>query len=333
MGKTREEMIMSYAIRIHHAGGPDVLKYEEVATPTPGPSEVLIRQSAIGLNFIDIYQRTGLYPVPAPYTPGQEGAGIVEEVGKNVKKFKKGDRVAAASAPLGAYAEFRVIDAARVVKLPDGVSEDIAAASMVKGMTAEYLLNRTYKVKQGDTILFHAIAGGVGLIACQWAKALGAVVIGTAGSAEKIECAKNHGCDHVINYRTENFAERVREITNGKGVPVVYDSVGKDTFMDSLDCLQPRGLMVSFGNSSGPVDHFAPGTLSSKGSLYLTRPSLWHYTSDENEYESSAKALFNMIEKGKIKIGIDRRYELRSAAQAHKDLEARKITGSAILYP
>ena len=326
-------MNMSHAVRVHRAGGPEVLEYTQVETPAPGPGEVLIRQSAIGVNFIDVYQRTGLYPVPTPYTPGQGGAGVIEVVGEGVTRFKIGERVAVASPPLGAYAEFRVVNAGRVVKLPDGVSEEQAAAAMVKGMTVEYLLNRTYQVKQGETILFHAIAGGVGLIACQWAKALGAIVIGTAGSAEKCALAKEYGCDHVINYRTENFAERVRDITDGKGVPVVYDSVGKDTFMASLDCLQPRGLMVSFGNSSGPVESFAPGTLSSKGSLYLTRPSLWHYTANDREYELSANALFRMIERGKIKISVNRRYALKDAAQAHRDLEARKITGSAVLQP
>lgn len=323
---------MNYAIRIHETGGPDVLKYEKIAVPTPGPGEILIRHTAIGLNFIDVYHRSGLYPLPLPFTPGTEGAGIVEALGEGVTTLKKGDRVAYAGG-LGSYAEQRIMPANRVVKIPDGISDEIAAASMVKGMTAEYLLNRTYKVKAGEMILFHAITGGVGLIACQWAKALGATVIGTAGSAEKIELAKQHGCDHVINYKTEDFVARVKEITNGKGVPVVYDSVGKDTFMGSLDCLQPRGLMVSFGNASGPVDAFSPGTLSTKGSLFLTRPSLWHYTSDDAEYAASAEALFDMIKSGKVKITIDQRYELKNAAQAQRDLESRRTTGSSILYP
>jgi NADPH2:quinone reductase len=322
---------MSYAIRAYEAGGPEVLKYEQIDAPQPGPDEVLIRQTAIGVNFIDIYHRIGLYPVPYPYIPGQESAGIVKAVGKNVTNFKIGDRVAT-QVSLGAYAELRVAPASRVIKLPDGITEEAAAASMVKGMTAEYLLNRTYPVKEGDTILFHAIAGGVGLIACQWAKSLGATVIGTVGSPEKAALAKDYGCDHVINYRTENFVERVKEITKGKGVPVVYDSVGKDTFMGSLDCLQPRGLMVSFGNASGPVEPFPLGTLSTKGSLYVTRPSLWHYTSDPAEYALSAGALFGMITSGKIRISIDQRYELKEAAQAHRDLEARRTTGSSILY-
>jgi NADPH2:quinone reductase len=322
---------MSYAIRVHQTGGPEVLKYEQIDTPAPGPGEVLIRHTAIGLNFIDIYHRTGLYQLPLPFIPGTEGAGVVEQVGEGVTGLKKGDRVAYAGGP-GAYSELRVKPAGRVVKIPDGISDEIAAASMVKGMTAEYLLNRTYPVKKGETILFHAIAGGVGLIACQWAKALGAIVIGTAGSAEKMELAKQHGADHVINYKSEDFVARVKEITNGKGVPVVYDSVGKDTWNGSLDCLQPRGTMVSFGNASGPVDAFSPGTLSTKGSLYLTRPSLWHYTSDDAEYAASAKALFDMIKSGKVKINIDQRYELKNAAQAQRDLESRKTTGSSILY-
>ncbi len=322
---------MTYAVRVHETGGPDVLKYEKIEVPRPGPGEVLVRHTAIGLNFIDIYHRSGLYPLPLPFIPGTEAAGVVEQTGSGVRSLKKGDRVAYASGP-GSYTGHRVMAAGRVVKIPRGISDEIAAAAMVKGITAEYLLNRTYKVKRGDTILFHAIAGGVGLIACQWAKALGATVIGTAGSAEKIELAKQYGCDHVINYRTEDFVARVKDITGGRGVPVVYDSVGKDTFMGSLDCLQPRGLMVSFGNASGPVDAFSPGTLSTKGSLFLTRPSLWHYIADDKEYAASANALFGMIKSGKVKIMIDRRYELKNAAQAQRDLESRKTTGSSILY-
>ncbi len=318
------------AISVHKTGGPDVLQYGAIDIPTPGPDDVLIRHNAIGINFIDVYQRTGLYAMPLPFVPGQEGAGVVEEVGGNVKTLKKGDRVAYGSGPVGAYAERRIMPAARVVKIPDGISDEIAAASMVKGMTAEYLLNRTYKVKAGETILFHAIAGGVGLIACQWAKALGAIIIGTAGSPEKMKLAQSYGCDHVINYKTENFVERVKEITGGKGVPVVYDSVGKDTFMGSLDCLSPRGMMVSFGNASGPVEPFAPGILSAKGSLFLTRPSLWHYTSTPEDYAASADALFKMILSGKIKISVEQRYALKDAAQAHSDLESRKTTGSSV---
>ncbi len=321
---------MSYAIRVHKTGGPEVLEYEKISVAKPGPGEVLIRHTAIGLNFIDIYHRTGLYPLPLPFIPGTEGAGIIEETGPKVTALKKGDRVAYASGP-GSYAERRVMPAGRVVKIPGGIDDDTAAASMVKGLTAEYLLNRTYKVKAGETILFHAIAGGVGLIACQWAKALGAIVIGTAGSEEKADLAKKHGCDHVILYKQENFVGRVREITNGKGVPVVYDSVGRDTFMGSLDCLAPRGLMVSFGNASGPVDPFSPGILSGKGSLYLTRPSLWHYTSDDVEYAAAAESLFGMIRSGRIKIRIDRHYALKNAGEAQRNLEARKTSGSTIL--
>ena len=321
---------MSYAIRVHETGGPEVLKYEEISVLAPGPGEVLIRHTAIGLNFIDIYHRTGLYPLPLPFIPGTEGAGIVEETGSGVTNVKTGDRVAYASGP-GSYAEHRIMPASRVVTIPDGITDETAAAAMVKGLTAEYLLNRTYKVKPGETILFHAVAGGVGLIALQWAKALGAIVIGTAGSAEKTALAKSYGCNHVINYKTENFADRVKEITGGKGVPVVYDSVGRDTFMASLDCLSPRGLMVSFGNASGPVDPFPPGILSSKGSLYLTRPSLWHYIVGDAEYAASAGALFAMIKSGKVKISIDRHYALKDTARAHRDLEARKTTGSSIL--
>lgn len=322
---------MNHAIRIYQTGGPEVLKYETADIPQPGASEVLIRQSAIGLNFIDIYQRSGLYPLPLPFTPGMEGAGVIEAVGEDVAALKKGDRVAYASAPLGAYAAWRVMPAARVIPIPDAISDEVAAASMVKGMTAEYLLNRAYQVKPGQTILFHAIAGGVGLIACQWAKHLGATVIGTAGSPEKAALAKRHGCDHVILYKEENFAERVRELTGGQGVPVVYDSVGRDTFMGSLDSLSPRGMLVSFGNASGPVEPFSPGILSSKGSLFLTRPSLWHYTEDDKDYAASAHALFALIQSGAVQITINRRYDLKDAAQAHRDLEGRKTTGSTVL--
>lgn len=322
---------MNHGIRVYETGGPEVLKYEQVPDADPADDEILIRHTAIGLNFIDTYHRTGLYPLPLPFTPGTEGAGVVEKAGQGVRDLKPGDRIAYVSSP-GSYCERRIIKADRAVKIPETVSDEIAAAAMLKGMTAEYLLNRTYNVKPGETILFHAVAGGVGLIACQWAKALGAIVIGTAGSREKAELAKDYGCDHVILYKEENFVERVREITEGKGVPVVYDSVGKDTFMNSLDCLQPRGLMVSFGNSSGPVEPFPLGVLSQKGSLYVTRPSLWHYTSHSEDYQASAGAVFKMIGAGKIKIKIEQRYELKNAAQAHRDLESRKTAGSSILY-
>lgn len=321
---------MSYAIRVHEAGGPEVLKYEETDPGKPGAGEVLIRQTKVGLNYIDVYHRTGLYPLDMPFTPGMEAAGVVEEVGETVHNFEPGDRVAYATAPVGAYAEMRVMDAGRIVKIPKGISDETAAAAMVKGLTAEYLLHRTYPVQPGDTILFHAVAGGVGLIACQWARYLGATVIGTVGSEEKAKLAKDNGCNHVILYKEENFTERVREITRGHGVPVVYDSVGKDTFEGSLDCLQTRGVMVSFGNASGPVGSFDPAILSAKGSLYLTRPSLWHYTQDNQEYAAAAASLFDVILKGKVEVTINQRYDLKDAAQAHRDLEARKTTGSTI---
>jgi NADPH2:quinone reductase len=298
--------------------------------PKPGPSEVLIHHRAIGLNFIDVYFRSGLYGAPLPLTPGMEGAGTVQEVGKNVTDFAVGDRVGYASRPIGAYAEYRVMPADRLVKIPDEITDEQAAASLLKGMTAEYLLRRTYEVKKGETILFHAAAGGVGLFACQWAKHLGAIVIGTVGSEEKAELAKKNGCTHVINYRTENFVERVREITNGKGVPVVYDSVGQSTFMQSLDCLSPRGVMVSFGNASGPVDPFPPGILSAKGSLYLTRPSMNDYTREPQEYQDSAKALFSVIKSGTVNTPLHQRYALHEARKAHEDLEGRNTTGSSV---
>ncbi len=322
---------MSYAMRVQEYGGAEALKAEDIEVGAPGPDEILIRQSAVGLNFIDTYHRTGLYPLELPFTPGMEGAGVVEETGDNVTELKPGDRVAYASLPVGAYAEKRVMPAERVVKIPDGITDEQAAASMLKGMTVEYLLNRAYKVQPGQIILFHAAAGGVGLIACQWAKALGVTIIGTAGNAEKAELAKAHGCDHVILHRQENIVERVMDITDGKGVAVVYDSIGRDTFEDSLDCLQGRGTMVSFGNASGPVEPFAPAMLSAKGSLTLTRPTLMDYTADPDEYQASAQALFTMIESGKVKIEINQRYDLKDAAQAHRDLESRKTTGSTIL--
>lgn len=321
---------MNHAIRVHTPGGPEVLKYEEIAAPKPAAGEVLVRQTAIGLNFIDVYHRTGLYPVPTPFIPGMEGAGIVEEIGSNVKTLKKGDRVAYATRPIGAYAEFRTMAEDRLVKIPDGVTDEHAAAVMLKGMTAEYLLRRTFTVQKGQTILFHAAAGGVGLIACQWAKSLGVTVIGTVSSEEKAKLAKENGCAHVIIYTKENFVNRVKEITDGKGVPVVYDSVGKTTFMDSLDCLQPRGTMVSFGNASGPVDPFPPGILSAKGSLYLTRPSMNNYTEEAHEYQKSASDLFAVMKSGAVKIDVRQKYALKDAAQAHRDLESRKTTGSSI---
>lgn len=324
---------MNCAIRVHAPGGPEALKYEETAMPRPGPGEVLIRQTAVGLNFIDVYFRTGLYPAGTPFIPGLEGAGVVEDVGPGVKTLKKRDRVAYASRPMGAYAHVRTMPEDRVIKIPDDISDEQAAAAMLKGMTAEYLLRRTFLVQRGQTILFHAAAGGVGLIACQWAKALGATVIGTVGSEEKAALAKQNGCVHVINYNTENFVERVKEITDGSGVPVVYDSVGKATFLQSLDCLARRGTMVSFGNASGPVGDFSPALLSQKGSLYLTRPTMMDYTHEPEDYQTSAKALFDVMKSGAVKIPVNQRYALKDAAQAHRDLESRKTTGSSVFIP
>jgi NADPH2:quinone reductase len=300
----------------------------------PVPGEVRIRQEAVGLNFIDVYFRTGLYPAPQglPLVPGNEAAGVVTAVGEGVSLFKEGDRIAYAG-PIGAYAQERVIEAAKIVKVPDDIALDVAASMMLKGMTAEYLLRRTYDVKPGDTILYHAAAGGVGLIVGQWAKALGATVIGTVGSSEKAELASANGYDHVINYRTEDFVERVREITGGKGADVVYDSVGKDTFPGSLDCLRPRGLWASFGQSSGPIEPFNIGILSQKGSLYATRPTLFTYIATRPELEVSASALFDMVSRGVVKIDINQRYPLAEAAQAHSDLEGRKTTGTTVLLP
>jgi NADPH2:quinone reductase len=323
---------MSFAIRVAAPGGPEALQYTQVAAGKPGPGEALIRHTAIGLNFIDVYQRTGLYPVPPPFTPGGDAAGVVEEVGAGTN-LQPGDRVAYVYYPPGAYAQHRVMPANRLVKLPDSISDEQAAAIMLKGITSEYLLRRTYKVSKGETILFHAAAGGVGLIACQWAKHLGATVIGTAGSDEKLELARQHGCDHVINYKTENFVERVKDITNGEGVPVVYDSVGQATFEGSIDCLRPRGMMVSFGNASGPIPPFEPLLLSRKGSLFFTRPSLGSYIITDEEYHAAAKALFDVVESGAVKIVIGQRYALKDAPQAHRDLEARKTTGSTLLIP
>jgi NADPH2:quinone reductase len=283
---------MSYhAIVSHETGGPEVLKWQEVDVGDPGAGEILVRHTAVGLNYIDTYHRTGMYPVEPPFTVGLEGAGVVEALGAGVTTVSVGDRVAYAAPPMGAYAETRVMPAEKVVTVPDGVDDETAAAMMLKGMTTEYLLRRTYQVKAGDTILFHAAAGGVGLIACQWAKALGATVIGTVGTEEKAELARAHGCDHPILYTQEDFVERVKEITDGKGVPVVYDSVGKDTFMKSLDCLQPRGLLASFGQSSGSAGTFDPGILAAKGSLYLTRPTLMTYTATRPDLEESGRLI------------------------------------------
>ena len=319
-----------HAIRAHETGGPEVMRWEEVEVGDPGPGQIRIRHSFVGLNYIDTYHRSGLYPVESPFTPGLEGAGAVEAVGAGVEDLAVGDRVAYAAPPMGAYAEVRLMTAANVVKVPEGVDDETAAAMMLKGMTVEYLLRRTYPVKAGETILFHAAAGGVGLIACQWAKAIGATVIGTVGADEKAELARAHGCDHPIVYTREDFVERVREITGGKGVPVAYDSVGKTTFAGSLDCLAPRGLLAAFGQSSGSVPAFDPGLLAAKGSLYLTRPSLMAYNATRAELTDSAAALFGMVSSGKVKIRIDNRYPLSDAVRAHRDLEGRKTTGSTI---
>lgn len=325
---------MAMRIHVHEHGGPEVLRVEDHEVPAPGPGQALVRQTAVGLNYIDTYFRTGLYPPPGglPFTPGNEAAGVVEAVGEGVAEVRAGQRVAYAGA-LGAYAEKRVIAADKLVPLPENVTDEQAAAMMLKGMTAQYLLRQTYAVKPGDTILFHAAAGGVGLIACQWAKHLGATVIGTAGSPEKAKLAKVHGCDHVILYKDEDFAARVREITGGKGVPVVYDGVGKATFAKSLDCLAPRGLMASFGNASGPVDPFNLAVLSQKGSLYVTRPTLFTYTATREDLLACAGDLFDVVGSGAVKIEINRRFPLAQAADAHRALEGRETTGSTLLVP
>ena len=325
---------MSKAIRIHNTGGPEVLCWEETETAPPGAGVVLLRQTAVGLNFIDVYHRTGLYPLgDLPATPGMEGAGVVVALGEGVDGLAVGDRVAYAGLPPGAYAEERLIPAHRLVKLPDGISDRQPAGMMLQGMTVQYLLRSTFHVKPGDTILFHAAAGGVGLIACQWAKHLGATVIGTVGSQEKAELARAHGCDYPLLYRDEDWVARVREITDGEGVPVVYDSIGKDTFMKSLDCLRPLGLMVSFGQASGPVGAFDAGVLAAKGSLFLTRPTLMTYTANREDLLASAMELFDVVMSGAVKIEIKQTYPLAEAARAHRDLEARRTTGSTVLIP
>ena len=320
---------MTKAIRVYEAGGPEVLKWEDVDVAAPGAGEALVRQTAAGLNFIDTYQRSGLYPMTLPAIMGNEGAGVVEAVGEGVTEVQPGDRVAYHSAP-GAYAEQRLVPAWLLAKLPDGISDQQGASMMLKGGTAQYLLRQIYEVKAGDTIVIHAAAGGVGLIVCQWAKHLGATVIGTVGSDEKAELAKAHGRDHPIVYTREDFTARVRELTDGKGVPVVYDSVGKDTFMGSLDCLQARGLMVTFGNASGPPDPLNVLALSQKGSLFLTRPTLGHYTPDHAAVVKVANDLFDVVTSGAVKIEINQTYALKDAAQAHRDLESRKTTGSTV---
>jgi NADPH2:quinone reductase len=327
---------MTHAIRIHETGGPEVMRWEEVGageTATLQPNEARVRHEAVGLNFIDIYHRSGLYPLPLPSGLGLEGAGVVEAVGSAVTDIKAGDRVAYAGGPPGAYAEVRNIPADRLVKLPDSIDFKTAAAMMLQGMTAQYLLRRTYRVHAGDTILIQAAAGGVGLIVCQWAKALGATVIGTVSSDEKAALAKAHGCDHPIIYTRENFVARVKEITHGEGVPVVYDSIGKDTFTGSLDCLRPLGMMVTFGNASGPVPPVDTLELSKRGSLFLTRPTLFTYIAKRADLLATAQELFDVVASGKIRIEVNQTYALKDAAQAHIDLAARKTTGSTVLLP
>jgi NADPH:quinone reductase len=324
---------MPKAIRLSKTGGPEALQWEEVAVGEPGEGQARVRHTAIGVNFIDTYHRSGLYPITLPSGLGSEAAGVVEAVGRGVTHVQPGDRVAYAGGPPGSYSEVRVMPGDRLVKFPDGIDDRQAAAMMLKGMTTQYLIRRTYNVQPGDTVLFHAASGGVGLIACQWLKALGATVIGTVGSEEKAELAKAHGCDHTINYTKEDFAKRVRDITGGRGVPVVYDSVGKSTFNGSLDCLRPLGLMVSFGNASGPVPPFELGVLAPKGSLYVTRPTLATYTATRADLEATAQELFDVVLSGKVKVKVQHTYPLRDVAQLHRDLEGRKTTGSIVMLP
>ena len=324
---------MTRAIRIEKTGGPEVLSFGEVTLKAPGDGEVRVRNTAIGVNFIDVYHRTGLYKIPLPSGLGLEAAGVVEAVGANVSRFKAGDRVAYASGPLGAYSEAHNIVATRAVKIPDGVEDAVAAALLLKGLTAHYLLRRTHRVSAGETILFHAAAGGVGQIAVQWARHLGATVIGTVGNDNKVELVKSLGCHHVIVSSRENIASRVREITGGKGVPVAYDSVGRDTFMATLDSLSPLGLFVSFGNASGPVPAFEPGLLSAKGSLFFTRPTLANYVSTPQELDTAAGELFDLVARGVIRKAEPKRFPLSQAADAHRALESRQTTGSLVLIP
>ena len=321
---------MVHAIRFAKTGGPEVLEWQEVEVGRPGQGQVRLRHTAVGLNYIDTYQRSGLYQIPLPSGLGTEAAGVVEEVGPGVGGLKPGDRVAYAGGPLGAYSEARVMPADRLVPVPDGITDQQGAAMMLKGMTAWYLVRRTHAVKPGETILIHAAAGGVGLIVCQWAKHLGATVIGTVGSADKAKLAKEHGCDHPINYRTEDFVARVAELTGGKKLPVVYDSVGKDTFYKSLDCLAPLGLMASFGQSSGAIGPVDIGILAGKGSLFLTRPTLNTYTATRDDLLTASRELFEVVQKGAVKLQINQTYPLRDAAQAHRDLQERKTTGSTV---
>lgn len=324
---------MPFAIRIHQTGGPEVMRWEAVAVGDPAPDEARVRHEAVGLNYIDTYHRSGLYPLPLPSGLGSEGAGVVEAVGAGVTNLVPGDRVAYAGGPLGAYSQARCMPARHLLKLPDSLDFRTGAAMMLQGLTSAYLLRRTYRVQPGDTVLIHAAAGGVGLIACQWAKALGATVIGTVSSEAKAMLASAHGCDHIVFYTRENVAERVREITAGEGVAVVYDGVGKDTFMGSLDSLRPLGTMVTFGNASGPVAPFDPLLLAQKGSLFLTRPTLVQHTAKRADLEALGDELFAVVTAGKVKIEVNQTYALADAASAHRDLEARRTTGSTILLP
>jgi len=324
---------MMKAVTISKTGEPEVLELKEISLGKPGPDEVLIEHVAIGLNYIDIYHRSGLYPVNLPSGIGAEASGIIKEIGSNVKDFKVGDRISYAGIPLGAYSTHRIYPTKNLVKIPDGIELDIAATLMTKGLTTFYLLHKTYPVSSGKTILFHAAAGGVGQIFCQWAKSLGVKVIGTVGSDEKVELAKKNGCDHVINYSKENFAKKVLEITKGKGVPVVYDGVGKDTFEGSVECLAERGMMVSFGNSSGSVTNIEVKKIIQPKSLYFTRPTMWHYLGTKNELQEGTDKLFENIKMGRIKVEIFKKYKLDEVVQAHKDLEERKIIGSAVIVP
>ena len=324
---------MPKAIRIHATGGPDVLRWEDVEVGDPAEGQARVRHTAVGVNFIDTYHRSGLYPLPLPSGLGGEAAGVVEAVGPGVTVVKPGDRVAYAGGPPGSYSEVRVMPGHVLVPIPAGVTDQTAAAVMLKGMTAQYLIRRTYPVKAGETVLFHAAAGGVGLIACQWLKALGATVIGTVGSDEKAAVARAHGCDHVIVSTKEDIAKRVREITGGAGVPVVYDSVGKDTFLASIDCLRPLGLFVSFGNSSGKVTPFDIGVLAQKGSLYLTRPTLATYTATRADLEATAKDVFDAIRDGMVKVEVRHTYPLADAERVHRDLEGRRTVGSTVMTP
>ena len=324
---------MTRAIRIHSTGGPEMLKFEDVEVPPPARGEARVRHTAIGVNYIDTYHRSGLYPLPLPSGIGSEAAGVVEAVGEGVDGVKPGDRVGYCMGAIGAYSEARNIAADRLIPLPDDVPDRVAAALMLKGLTVQYLFRQTYRLKSGETILFHAAAGGVGLIACQWAKALGVTLIGTAGSEDKARAAKEAGAAHVIVYTRENFVERVKEITGGKGVPVVYDGVGKDTFPASLDCLQPRGLFVTFGNASGPIAAFNTGILAQKGSLYLTRPTLATYSAKRSDLLAMADELFGMVRSGAVKADVRQEFPLRDAAEAHRALESRKTVGATLLVP